>query len=62
LSRVEATTKLLASRIDSWTARVTRNVPGRQTRTPIAHAGGAPKDRSTCDQVAANGYEGFVLS
>jgi len=58
----EAASKLLASRIDSWMTGVNRNVPGRQTRTFMAYAGGAPKYRETCDQVAANGYEGFVLA
>jgi hypothetical protein len=47
---------------DSWMTGVNRNVPGRQKRTFMAYAGGAPKYREKCDQVAAAGYEGFVLS
>jgi hypothetical protein len=40
---------------------VNRNVPGRQKRSFMAYAGGAPKYRERCDEVAARGYEGFVL-
>ena len=42
---------------ESWTY----NVPGKQTRTFLAYAGGAPAYRKRCDEVAARGYEGFVL-
>jgi len=28
----------------------------------MAYAGGAPKYRQKCEEIAANGYEGFTLS
>jgi hypothetical protein len=28
----------------------------------MAYAGGAPKYRQKCEEIAANGYEGFALS
>lgn len=36
------------------------NVPGKK-RTFLMYAGGHPLYRQKCDEVAANGYEGFVL-
>jgi cation diffusion facilitator CzcD-associated flavoprotein CzcO len=54
--------RLLAIDVDSWMTGVNRNVPGRQKRTFMAYAGGAPKYRERCDEIAANGYAGFVLS
>jgi hypothetical protein len=77
LSRIEATApaeeawtahvhdsaaRLLAVQVDSWMTGVNRNVAGRQKRTFMAYAGGAPKYRDKCDEVAARGYEGFVLA
>jgi hypothetical protein len=40
---------------------INRNVAGRQKRTFVAYAGGAPKYREKCEAIAANGYEGFIL-
>ncbi len=53
--------KLLAMQVDSWITGVNKNVVGRQKRTFMAYAGGAPKYRQRCDEVAAHGYEGFTL-
>ena len=58
----ETAARLLAIDVDSWMTGVNRNVPGRQKRTFMAYAGGAPKYREKCDQIAANDYEGFVLA
>jgi len=58
----ETAARLLAIDIDSWMTGGNRNVPGRQKCTFTAYAGGAPKYREKCDQIAANGYEGFVLA
>ena len=58
----ESAARLLLMEIDSWMTGVNRNVPGRHKRTFMAYAGGAPKYRERCNEVAANGYEGFVLS
>ena len=40
---------------------VNSNVPGRQKRTFMAYAGGAPSYRQNCEEVAATGYEGFTF-
>jgi cation diffusion facilitator CzcD-associated flavoprotein CzcO len=53
--------KLLAMQVDSWITGVNKNVVGRQKRTFMAYAGGAPKYRQRCDEVAAHGYQGFIL-
>ena len=54
--------RLLITQVDSWMTGINRNVAGRQKRTFMAYAGGAPKYRDKCDEVAADGYAGFVLS
>jgi len=53
--------KLLAMQVDSWITGVNKNVAGRQKRTFMAYAGGAPKYRQKCEEVVAGGYEGFAL-
>jgi cation diffusion facilitator CzcD-associated flavoprotein CzcO len=58
----ESAARLLLLEVDSWMTGINRNVPGRQKRTFMAYAGGAPKYREKCDEVAARGYEGFVLA
>src|SRR5262249_39585558 len=58
----ESAARLLLLEVDSWMTGVNRNVPGRQQRTFMAYAGGAPKYREKCDEVAARGYEGFILA
>jgi cation diffusion facilitator CzcD-associated flavoprotein CzcO len=58
----ETGARLLLMKVDSWMTGVNKNVPGRQKRTFMAYAGGAPKYRQKCDEVAALGYDGFALS
>jgi len=58
----ESAARLLLLEVDSWMTGVNRNVPGRSRRTFMAYAGGAPKYREKCDEVAARGYDGFVLA
>ena len=58
----ESAARLLLLEVDSWMTGINRNVPGRQKRTFMAYAGGAPKYREKCDEVAAKGYEGFILA
>jgi cation diffusion facilitator CzcD-associated flavoprotein CzcO len=58
----ESAARLLLLEVDSWMTGINRNVPGRQKRTFLAYAGGAPKYREKCDEVATRGYEGFVLA
>ncbi len=50
----------LLSKTDSWFMGVNQNLPDKK-RTFLAYAGGSPAYRAKCDEVAANGYEGFVL-
>jgi cation diffusion facilitator CzcD-associated flavoprotein CzcO len=50
------------SQVDSWMTGVNKNVPGRKIRSAMVFAGGAPQYRARCEQVAANGYQGFLLS
>ncbi len=45
---------------DSWFMGVNQNLPNKK-RTFLAYMGGAPAYRARCDEVAAKGYEGFVL-
>lgn len=58
----ETAARLLLTQVDSWMTGINKNVPWRQKRTFMAYAGGAPKYRQKCDEVAARGYEGFVLA
>ena len=44
----------------SWFTDVNLNVP-EQKPAFLAYAGDSPAYTAKCDQVAANGYEGFVL-
>jgi cation diffusion facilitator CzcD-associated flavoprotein CzcO len=53
--------RLLFTKVDSWFMGINSNVPGKQKRIFLLYAGGAPAYREKCDEVAANGYEGFVL-
>jgi len=50
----------LLSKTDSWFTGVNQNLPDKK-RTFYAYAGGAPAYRKQCDEVAADGYRGFVL-
>jgi cation diffusion facilitator CzcD-associated flavoprotein CzcO len=53
--------KLLFTKVDSWFTGINRNIEGKSKRTFLLYAGGAPAYRDKCDEVAANGYQGFVL-
>ncbi|MCZ6712216.1 MAG: NAD(P)/FAD-dependent oxidoreductase [Gammaproteobacteria bacterium] len=57
----ESAAGMLFSKVDSWFMGINSNLPGKQTRTFLLYAGGGPAYRERCDEVAANGYEGFVL-
>lgn len=58
----ESGEQMLFNRVDSWFMGINRNLPNKNKRTFLLYAGGAPKYRAKCDEVAANGYEGFVLA
>ena len=51
--------RMLFTQVDSWMMGINSNVAGRQKRTFIVYAGGAPKYREKCDESAAAGYAGF---
>jgi cyclohexanone monooxygenase len=46
------------SEVDSWFFGA--NIPGKK-RTVLMYFGGVPAYRKKVDEVAAKGYEGFVL-
>jgi cyclohexanone monooxygenase len=58
----EAAERMLFSRIDSWFTGVNTNQIGKQERRVLLYAGGAPRHRRRCDEVAAHDYEGFILT
>ncbi|HEX5527940.1 MAG TPA: cyclohexanone monooxygenase, partial [Methylomirabilota bacterium] len=53
--------RMLFTQVDSWMMGVNSNVAGKQKRTFIVYAGGAPRYREKCDEVAAGGYVGFTF-
>jgi cation diffusion facilitator CzcD-associated flavoprotein CzcO len=53
--------RMLFTQVDSWMTGINSNVAGKDKRTFIVYAGGAPKYRERCDDVAARGYAGFVF-
>lgn len=57
----ETAARSLFTKVDSWFMGIDGNVPGKQKRTFLPYAGGSPAYREKCDEVAANGYEGFVF-
>jgi cation diffusion facilitator CzcD-associated flavoprotein CzcO len=57
----EMAERMLLSKVDSWMTGINSNVAGHQKRRHVVYAGGAPAYRERCDEVAAKGYEGFVL-
>ena len=58
----ETAQRFLFTQVDSWMTGVNKNLPNKQSRSVLVYAGGAPSYRELCDEVAANGYEGFELS
>jgi cation diffusion facilitator CzcD-associated flavoprotein CzcO len=57
----ETAERMLLSKVDSWFMGINRNL-GKEKRTFLLYAGGAPAYREKCDEVAARGYEGMELS
>jgi cation diffusion facilitator CzcD-associated flavoprotein CzcO len=53
--------RMLFTQVDSWMMGINSNLPGKQKRTFIVYAGGAPKYREKCDEVAAAAYAGFTF-
>ncbi|HVQ76970.1 MAG TPA: NAD(P)/FAD-dependent oxidoreductase [Candidatus Binatia bacterium] len=53
--------RMLFTQVDSWMTGINSNLAGKDKRTFLVYAAGAPKYRDRCDQVAASGYTGFAL-
>jgi cation diffusion facilitator CzcD-associated flavoprotein CzcO len=53
--------RMLFTQVDSWMMGINTNVPAKQKRTFLVYAGGAPRYREKCDEVAARGYVGFTF-
>ena len=58
----EVYAKTLLAESDAWWVKTTKNADGSTTRRALIYVGGAPEYRARCAEVAANGYEGFVLA
>ncbi len=57
----ETASRTLFPNVDSWFTNINRNRPENK-RTFLLYTGGSPVYRDKCDAVAANDYEGFVLT
>jgi cation diffusion facilitator CzcD-associated flavoprotein CzcO len=57
----ETAARMLFTRVDSWMTGVHSAVKHARGRTVMVYAGGAPKFRERCEEVAAAGYAGFEL-
>jgi cation diffusion facilitator CzcD-associated flavoprotein CzcO len=57
----ESAERLLFSKVRSWFTGINPNLATRQRPRTVLYAAGAPTYRDRCDEVAAHGYEGFVL-
>jgi cation diffusion facilitator CzcD-associated flavoprotein CzcO len=54
--------RMLFTQVDSWMMGINHNVAGKDKRVVIVYAGGAPRYREKCDEVAAAGYAGFTFA
>jgi cation diffusion facilitator CzcD-associated flavoprotein CzcO len=57
----EVAERMLFTRIDSWMTGINKNLASKRKRTVHVYAGGAPRYREICDDVAADDYRGFDL-
>ena len=55
----ETAAPILFAQVDSWFMGINSNIPGRTARHFLLYAGGAPRYREKCDDIAANSYAGF---
>ena len=58
----ESVQRMLFSKVDSWFMGVNKNIEGRDTRTFMLYVGGLPSYTERCDDVARDGYRGFIMS
>jgi cation diffusion facilitator CzcD-associated flavoprotein CzcO len=59
---VKAGEGLLTNEVDSWMTGINQNVEGKQTRIIARYSGSAVDYRERCDEVAASGYQEFLLA
>ena len=57
----EMSRRMLFTQVDSWMTGINSNLAGKRQRSVLVYAGGAPKYRQRCDEVAASGYPGFTF-
>ena len=57
----EVASRMLFTRVDSWMTGVHSAVRHPRGRTAMVYAGGAPKFRERCEEIAASDYAGFEL-
>ena len=53
--------RMLFSKTNSWFTGIISNIEGRDQRSVLLYAGGAPGYRDKCDEVAAADYAGMIL-
>ena len=53
---------LLLTKTRSWFLGLNTNIEGRDKPRLLVYAGGAPRYKARCDEVAANDYQGFSLA
>ena len=53
---------LLLTRTRSWFMGLNSNIEGRDKPRLLVYAGGSPRYRARCEEVAAEGYAGFDLA
>ena len=56
----ESAEKMLYTKVDSWFMGINSNVEGKNKRTFLLYAAGAPAYREKCDEVAASDYAGIA--
>lgn len=56
----ESAEKMLYTKVDSWFMGINSNVEGKNKRTFLLYAAGAPAYREKCDEVAAADYAGIA--
>jgi cation diffusion facilitator CzcD-associated flavoprotein CzcO len=59
---IKAGEGLLTNEVDSWMTGINQNVEGKQTRIIARYSGSAVDYRERCDEVAASGYQEFLLA
>jgi cyclohexanone monooxygenase len=57
----ELLAKGLLGKTDSWFTGVNKNVAGAQKREVLFYAGGIPEFKELCEEIAADGWRGFLF-